>query len=297
MSASSALSPRKTTGLGGPGEFAFDLADFKQIAAMLHADSGIFLAEEKASLVYGRLIKRLRALGLASFKDYCRLLAGDTGVDERQRMLAALTTNVTSFFRERHHFDYLKATVLPPLLRKAKNGGRVRIWSAGCSKGHEPLSIAATVLGCMPDVADYDLRILATDIDPEVVDHARGAIYPAEDVGELPSEVVRHFRPAPGMPAGSLVASEALTGLVTVNELNLIGSWPMKGRFDLIFCRNVAIYFNPETQATLWERFAGALLPEGHLFIGHSERLSGAAQGRFVPVGTTMYRLKNGAGA
>ena len=279
-------------GLGTSGEFAFDMADFKQIAAMLHADSGIFLAEEKASLVYGRLIKRLRVLGMASFKDYCRLLAGDNGGDERQRMLAALTTNVTSFFRERHHFDYLQSTVLPPLLRKAKGGGRVRIWSAGCSKGHEPLSIAVTILGCMPEAADYNVKILATDIDPEVVKHARRAVYAGEDVGELPPQATRHFRPAAGMPEGALMATEALTSLITFNELNLIASWPMKSRFDVIFCRNVAIYFNPATQAALWDRFAGALQPEGHLFIGHSERLSDAANRRFVPVGTTMYRLK-----
>lgn len=296
MNTSSALALRKSPGLGS-GEFAFDMADFKQIAAMLHADSGIFLAEEKASLVYGRLIKRLRALGLASFKEYCRLIAGDNGVDERQRMLAALTTNVTSFFRERHHFDYLKGTVLPSLLRKAKQGGRVRIWSAGCSKGHEPLSIAATVLGCMPDAADYDVKILATDIDPDVVDHARHAVYPGEDVGDLPPEALRHFRPAPGQPAGSLRATEALTSLITINELNLIGPWPMKSRFDVIFCRNVAIYFNPETQGAVWDRFTSALQPGGHLFIGHSERLSDAANRCFEAVGTTMYRLKDGSGA
>jgi chemotaxis protein methyltransferase CheR len=295
MIAPAAPQPRRAAAPIGSGEFAFDQADFKQIAAMLHADSGIFLAEEKASLVYGRLIKRLRTLGLHSFKEYCRLVGGEGGIDERQRMLAALTTNVTSFFREKHHFDYLKSTVLPPLLRQAKAGGRVRIWSAGCSKGHEPFSIAATVLGCLPEAGDLDVKILATDIDPFVVAHGREGIYSREDVADLPTEAKRYFRPAGG--SGDVAVTDALTRLVSFRELNLIGTWPMKGKFDIIFCRNVTIYFNTDTQAMIWDRYAANLKPEGHLFIGHSERLSDAAQKRFVTVGTTMYRLKGSAAA
>ena len=169
---------RETARAGTDGEYAFDARDFQDIAEMLHSDSGIFLAEAKMPLVYGRLAKRLRVLGLSSFKDYCRLVAGEHGIDERQRMLAALTTNVTHFFRERHHFDYLKQQVLPPLLARAKNGGRVRIWSAGCSKGHEPLSIAISILSRMPEAAQHDIRILATDIDPTVIAHARQGVIP-----------------------------------------------------------------------------------------------------------------------
>ncbi len=133
-----------------PGEFLLTGDDFQQIAAMLHADAGIYLAESKATLVYSRLAKRLRALGLESFRDYCTLVAGTDGVDERQKMMAALTTNVTHFFREPHHFEHLKKQVLPPLVAAAKLGRRVRIWSAGCSSGQEPYSIALTILSLMP---------------------------------------------------------------------------------------------------------------------------------------------------
>ena len=153
----------------GAGEFVFTGEDFRQIAAMLHADAGIHLPESKATLVYSRLAKRLRALGLQSFRDYCALVASADGADERQQMLAALTTNVTRFFREPHHFDHLrKQVVLPPLLDAARRGGRVRLWSAACSSGQEPYSIALTVLS--PDArrgAVIDVRILATDIDPQ----------------------------------------------------------------------------------------------------------------------------------
>ncbi len=276
-------------------EFHFDLADFQQIAAMLHADSGIFLPESKASLVYGRLIKRLRALGLSCFKDYCQLVADAEGIDERQRMLAALTTNVTAFFRERHHFDLLKSTVLPPLLRKARSGGRVRIWSAGCSKGHEPFSIAITVLDVLPEAASYDVKILATDIDPFVIAHAREGVYSREDIADVPKEAQRLFKS--GDENGTVVATEALTRLVSFKELNLVGPWPMTGAFDVIFCRNVTIYFNQETQAAIWARYAAVLRPEGHLLIGHSERLSEDVQSKFVSAGTTAYRLKSRAAA
>ena len=276
-------------------EFHFDLADFQQIAAMLHADSGISLPESKASLVYGRLIKRLRALGLSCFKDYCQLVADAEGIDERQRMLAALTTNVTAFFRERHHFDLLKSTVLPPLLRKARSGGRVRIWSAGCSKGHEPFSIAITVLDVLPEAASYDVKILATDIDPFVIAHAREGVYSREDIADVPKEAQRLFKS--GDENGTVVATEALTRLVSFKELNLVGPWPMTGAFDVIFCRNVTIYFNQETQASIWARYAAVLRPEGHLLIGHSERLSEDVQSKFVSAGTTAYRLKSRAAA
>lgn len=286
---------RETARAGTDGEYAFDARDFQDIAEMLHSDSGIFLAEAKVPLVYGRLAKRLRILGLSSFKDYCRLVAGEHGIDERQRMLSALTTNVTHFFRERHHFDYLKQQVLPPLLARAKDGGRVRIWSAGCSKGHEPLSIAISILSGMPEAAQHDIRILATDIDPIVIAHARQGVYSKEELEEVPPDALRHFKPVPG-DKGSNKATDALGRLVTYNELNLMGPWPMKGRFDAIFCRNVAIYFKPETQAALWDRYAGLLQPGGHLFIGHSERLSGPAQTRFTLVGTTTYHLQSESG-
>ncbi len=138
-----------------PGEFVLSREDFRQIAAMLHADAGIHLPESKAALVYSRLARRLRALGLASFRDYCALVAGAAGADERQQMLAALTTNVTKFFREPHHFEHLEQVVLPPLVKAARQGGRVRLWSAACSNGQEPYSMAMVILSLMPDAGRH----------------------------------------------------------------------------------------------------------------------------------------------
>jgi chemotaxis protein methyltransferase CheR len=269
------------------GEFAFTDADFRKISAMVHGDAGIHLPEAKATLVYSRLAKRLRALGLSSFKEYCALVAGADGVDERQRMLAALTTNVTRFFREPHHFDHLRDKVLPPLLDHARRGGRVRIWSAACSSGQEPFSIAMTILALMPDAPNRDVKVLATDIDPNMVAEGRAGLYAPHLLEGVPADYRKRWTsPA----AGGVRMHDDLRALVTFNELNLIGDWPMKGRFDAIFCRNVAIYFEDETQARLWGRFAPLIPTGGALYIGHSERIQGPAVTAFRPDGVTTYR-------
>jgi len=270
------------------GEFAFTDADFRKISAMVHGDAGIALPESKATLVYSRLAKRLRALGLTTFKDYCALVSGVEGVDERQKMLAALTTNVTRFFREPHHFEHLKQTLLPPLLDAVRRGGKVRIWSAACSSGQEPFSIAMTILSLMPDAAQRDIKVLATDIDPNMVAEGRGGTYAEHLLEGIPPEYRKRWTVGAG--GDRVRMSDDLRALVTFNELNLIGDWPMKGRFDAIFCRNVAIYFEDETQARLWNRFAPLIQPNGALYIGHSERIQGPAVSAFKPDGVTTYR-------
>jgi chemotaxis protein methyltransferase CheR len=273
------------------GEFLFTEGDFKTIAAMVHGDAGIALHETKATLVYSRLAKRLRALGLASFRDYCGLVATADGVDERQKMLAALTTNVTRFFREPHHFDHLRTKVLPPLLNAARAGGKVRLWSAACSSGQEPYSAAMAILATAPDAASLDIKILATDIDPNMVAEARQGIYAPTLLTGIPDEYLRRWTAPSAHRPGSVQIAEAARALVTFNELNLIGDWPMRGKFDAIFCRNVAIYFDDDTQARLWNRFAPLLKVGGHLYIGHSERVAGPAAAAFEPDGITTYRL------
>lgn len=270
------------------GEFAFTDADFRKISAMVHGDAGIHLPDAKATLVYSRLAKRLRALGLTSFKDYCALVAGADGVDERQKMLAALTTNVTRFFREPHHFDHLKERVLPPLLDAARRGGKVRIWSAACSSGQEPFSIAMTILSLMPEAADRDVKILATDIDPNMVAEGRGGAYAPHLLEGIPDGYRKRWTSP--MADGRVKMSDDLRELITFNELNLIGDWPMKGQFDAIFCRNVAIYFEDDTQARLWSRFAPLNKVGGALYIGHSERIQGPAVTAYKPDGVTTYR-------
>ncbi len=275
------------------GEFVFTGEDFRRIAAILYADAGIALADSKATLVYSRLAKRLRALGLASFRDYCTLIGEQDGLDERQKMLAALTTNVTRFFREPHHFDHLKAKVLPRLVAKARAGGRVRLWSAGCSTGPEPYSIAMTLLEALPEAVDLDVRILATDIDPDVVAAAREGVYSEDALSPAPLDSRRRwFRPEAGAGAIRWRAGESLQSLITFRELNLVAQpWPMKGRFDAVFCRNVMIYFDEPTQREVVANLTARLLAGGQLYIGHSERVS-ADQADLVSDGLTTYRRK-----
>jgi chemotaxis protein methyltransferase CheR len=291
MSAAAALKFRDAGPQMVDGEFAFTEGDFRKIAAMLHGDAGIALPESKATLVYSRLAKRLRALGLSSFRDYCALVAGQDGVDERQRMLAALTTNVTRFFREPHHFDHLRDVVLPPLLDTARRGGRVRLWSAACSSGQEPYSMAMTVLGLMPDAANYDIKILATDIDPNMVADGREGVYAESLLAGIPADCRRRWVAQAADAPGAWRMAEELRDLVAFRELNLVGDWPLRRTFDAIFCRNVAIYFEDATQAKLWSRFAPLLPVGGVLYIGHSERVSGPAAAQFAPDGITTYRL------
>lgn len=271
------------------GEFLFTEDDFKQIAQILHSHAGIALAEGKAALVYSRLAKRLRSLGLRSFREYCALIEDHKEVDERQAMMAALTTNVTRYFREPHHFDHLRDVVMPALAERARKGGRVRLWSAACSNGQEPYSMAITVLSALPEAASLDVKILATDIDPNMVAEGKAGIYREDAIAPVPLEMRRKwFKKAPG---GWEVADE-LRQLVAFRELNLIGDWPMRGKFDAIFCRNVVIYFDEPTQERIWSRFAPLLEEGGALYIGHSERVTGPATAQFETTGLTTYSLR-----
>jgi chemotaxis protein methyltransferase CheR len=289
MSAASSMSRNDGPEQLVEGEFAFSADDFRRIAGLLRELSGIAITESKATLVYSRLAKRLRSLGLESFRDYCALLDRREGLDERQQMIVALTTNVTRFFREQHHFDHLKAEVLPPLLAAARTGAPVRIWSAGCSNGQEPYSIALAILSLMPDAPDHDVRVLATDIDVNMLAQGQEGLYGAAAMGPVPGELRARWFSREGE---AWRASDALTRLVVFNELNLMGAWPMKRRFDAIFCRNVVIYFDDETQSRVFDRFLSVMTPTARLYIGHSERILGPAAERLETDGPTVYRLK-----
>jgi len=277
------------------GEFGFDRSDFAFIATALHEDAGIHLPASKANLVYSRLAKRLRALGLESFRDYCDLVGSEEGADERTQMIAALTTNVTRFFREPHHFDHLRRKVIEPVAEEVKQGRRLRIWSAGCSTGQEPYSIALTLLSVLPEARAHDVRILATDINPLVLETARKGLYPAEEVVSVPADLRKSWMEPTGI--GTLRLDEAARGLLSFRPLNLIGSWPMKGPFDAVFCRNVVIYFDEKTQMRLLTRLSSLLRPGGFLYLGHSERMVGPAEALFRLDGTTTYRKLGGDGA
>ncbi len=282
-----------TTAQTSGREFAFTGEDFRTIAAVLHGDAGIYLPDTKATLVYSRLAKRLRVLGMSSFKEYCALIQGQNGVDERQAMLAALTTNVTRFFREPHHFEDMRNKVMPALAAKVRSGGRVRLWSAACSTGPEPYSMAMTVLSVLPDAARYDIKILATDIDPNVVRTAREGVYTREALEAVPAGDRKHLLRDSGAGPDMWRMSDEVMDLITFRELNLVRPWPMSGKFDVIFCRNVVIYFDDATQELVWKKFIDVMNPGARLYIGHSERVSGDG-GRLVSDGLTAYRLEGG---
>ncbi|MBU6396838.1 MAG: protein-glutamate O-methyltransferase CheR [Rhodospirillales bacterium] len=271
-------------------EFLFTLKDLSIISKIIMEESGIVLSESKASLVYSRLAKRIRHLGLSSFSEYCSLIQGDFGKDEKQELIAALTTNVTRFFREQHHFEHMQKNILPNLIREAKARRRIRIWSAACSSGPEPYSIALTILQAMPNAGDYDIRILATDIDHNILKIASSGIYDASQLAPISEEMQRRwFRPLNDGP-GKMQVKPELRNLITFKQLNLIGTWPMKGKFQAIFCRNVVIYFDSKTQESIWSRFLPLMEDGGALYIGHSERVSGPSEKYFFNDGTTIYR-------
>lgn len=272
------------------GDRTFTDADFARIARRAHADFGLHLPATKKDLVYSRLIKRLRELGLRDFHSYCTLIEGADGAEERGQMLSALTTNVTHFFREAHHFKLLRDEVLPPLIKAARAKRRVRLWSAGCSAGQEPYSLAFTLLDLCPEAGNLDIRILASDVDPQILHTAETGIYPEEEAKALPEHARRMIDPA---PRGGFSIGAKARALVRFGPLNLIEEWPMRGPFDLIFCRNVAIYFDKETQSRLWNRFAGLLPAGGYLFIGHSERVAGPAETILQSIGVTAYRKRS----
>ncbi len=267
-------------------QFSLTDAEFKRVAGILRKETGIHLPESKASLVYSRLARRLRSTGLQNFDEYCGFVSSAKGAEELRQMCAALTTNVTRFFRESHHFEHMKNVSLPPLLKAAKAGERVRIWSSACSSGEEPYSIALTVLSMMPDAASYDIKILATDINPHMVAKGKEGAYPAGDATDIPAADQKRWMT---VEDDTITAKDEVKSLITFKELNLVGDWPMRGQFQIIFCRNVVIYFDDATTSGLWTRFS-KLIPEGgHLYVGHSERVNGPAASVLQGAGVTIY--------
>ena len=270
-------------------EFRLSDRDFRHIRQLVSRHTGIALSEAKRDMVYSRLARRLRQLGLNNFKAYCQLLEGDEAETELGHFTNAVTTNLTSFFREAHHFSYLGEQLLPELYRLKADERRLRIWSAGCSTGEEPYSIAMTVRENMPSGQDWDIRILATDLDTNVLASAERGIYTEERLQNIPQGRRRRwFHRGRGDNLGLLSAKPELREMITFRQLNLMGDWPMKGPFDIIFCRNVVIYFDKPTQSVLMERYAELMADHGHLFLGHSETLYRVTE-RFKLIGQTIY--------
>jgi chemotaxis protein methyltransferase CheR len=270
-------------------EFPFTPQDFDCIRALVNQQTGIVLSEAKQELVYGRLTKRLRHLGCDSFEAYCQVLqTGDAA--EIEQLVNAMTTNLTMFFREAHHFEYLSTTILPALLDAKAHNRRLRLWSAGCSTGEEPYSMAMVCKEVVPATGGWDIKILATDIDSNVLATAQQGVYSAGRVqGISPQRLQRWFRKGQGDHVGLVRVLPELQQLITFRQLNLMYPWPMHGPFDVIFCRNVVIYFGKAAQRQLFERFAALLDARGHLFVGHAESLFKVTD-RFELLGKTIYR-------
>jgi len=270
-------------------EFEFTDKHFQEIRKLVLAHTGICLSEIKMDMVYSRLARRLRQLQLDSFTTYLDLLDRDDN-DEIGNFINSITTNLTSFFREKHHFDYLKTTLLPQLMRSNSGSKRIRIWSAGCSTGEEPYSLAITVKEAIPDHLGWDVKILATDLDTNVIATGSEGIYTLERVnGLLPETLKRWFSRGTGARSGFVRASPELRDMIMFKQLNLMGQWPVKPGVDIIFCRNVVIYFDQETQRKLFDRYANILRPDGYLFVGHSETLYNVSE-RFKLLGKTIYQ-------
>lgn len=261
-------------------EFAFSRKDFDYLSTLAYERTGIVLKDHKFDMVYARVARRLRALGLHTVKQYCDLLGSDEGVAEIGHLVNALTTNLTSFFREGHHFEHLAKEVCEPF--KLSGRTKLRLWSAGCSAGAEPYSMAMILRENLPNLNRLDCKILATDIDTTMLEKGRRGEYPDDWLEKIPTALRMKYVNGRRM-------AESLREVIAFKALNLLDNWPFNGPFDAIFCRNVVIYFDKETQRTLFNRIADKLTPEGYLYIGHSESLHNISD-RFKLVGKTIYQ-------
>ncbi|MFT7185409.1 MAG: chemotaxis protein methyltransferase CheR [Pseudohongiellaceae bacterium] len=268
-------------------EFIMTDADFKSVSDLAYEFTGIVLGPQKRDMVYGRLARRLRDLGLTYVVDYIKIVKNDCN-QEVSRFINAITTNLTSFYREEHHFDFISTTLIPELKKTNEKTKKIRAWSAGCSTGEEPYSLAITFKENM-DLQDWDLKILATDLDSQALNKGQQGIYDLERIESIkPSYKKKWFLKDKNQPDVVKVKPE-IQALTKFKRLNLLEEWPMKGPFDFIFCRNVVIYFNAETQSVLFDRYADMLKDGGYLIIGHSESLDRGCH-RFRSIGKTIYQ-------
>jgi len=270
-------------------EFDFSDKDFQRVKKLVLEHTGICLSDIKHDMMYSRLAKRLRLLELDNFSAYIDLIeSGDES--ELGNFTNSVTTNLTSFFREQHHFDYLKTTLIPTLMKLNADTRMIRIWSAGCSTGEEPYSLAITLKETIPDSAGWDVKILATDLDTNVLETGSNGVYSMDRVNGISSSVLkRWFNKGKGEKEGLVRASNELRDMIIFKQLNLMGQWPVKQGVDVIICRNVVIYFDKATQKVLFDRYAETLRSDGFLIIGHSENLNGVTD-RFKLLGKTIYQ-------
>ena len=267
-------------------DYPISKKEYDQIRTLLYDESGISLGESKQSLVVSRLTKRLRELQLDDFASYYDYVRQDSSDEEFTRMLDLLSTNKTDFFREPKHFDFLRERILPSL----KKDKRIRIWSSACSTGEEPYTIAMTLYEGVQHPAQWNFQILASDISTRVLAHAAKGLYAEDRVREVPAAIVKHhFLQGRGDSAGLVKVKPHLSAIIKFRRLNLMDDrFPIKAPLDVIFCRNVMIYFDRPTQERLVNKFYHHLKPGGHLFIGHSESLQWVSH-PFKTIAPTIY--------
>lgn len=248
--------------------------EFRRVAEMVKSMAGINLTDEKRQLVSARLAKRLRVLNLNTLNEYLDYVKSDQAGDELVLMLDAISTNLTSFWRESDHFDFIVEKLLPKI--ESSGQREIKVWSAGCSTGEEPYGLAMLILGNLRNPRGMSLRILATDLSTRVLDVARRGKYGVERVKNIPPNLRKAYMTEERASSESVfTVSDAIKSVITFGRLNLMEEWPMKGPFDFILCRNVMIYFDKPTQASLVARFGTLLRSGGTLFVGHSESLAG----------------------
>jgi len=253
-------------------EYKFTAQDFERVKKLIYNRAGISLSSSKQNMVYSRLVKRLRVNGYASFKEYLDSLESPNS-HEWEAFTNALTTNLTAFFREQHHFPILEQHV-----EKRRNNGKIHLWCSASSTGEEPYSMAMSMVQIFNTLTP-PVHILATDLDTQVLAKAQAGIYPMEKLEKLPKEKLRKFFfRGKGIHAGYAMVRPELRNMITFRQLNLLdANWPVRGPFDAIFCRNVMIYFDKQTQYKILKKFVPLLAPNGLLFAGHSESFQHAA--------------------
>jgi len=266
-------------------------ADFQRVSDMVYRYCGIDLHDGKKQLVQARIAKRLRLGGYQSLSGYLNRVISDASGHEFAMLIDAVSTNLTSFYREPDHFQFLAETALPELMRQGQNqhGGRMRLWSAGCATGEEPYTLAMTVLDAIPNASRWDIKILATDVSTHVLGIAQAGFYGKARLEALPAGYQqRFFRSCTVDGDKGFVVAPEVRQMICFNHLNLMENWPFTGSFEFIFCRNVMIYFDKPTQQRLVNRFWDILAPGGVLFTGHSESLTGIEH-KFQYVRPTIY--------
>ena len=262
---------------------------FSKICDLAKEQAGLQITSKKRALVQSRISKRLRETQVRSFECYLKNITSGSMPDELTNMISALTTNVSSFFREPHHFTEFEEKIIPEIEKKLASDQRVRIWSAGCSSGQEPYSIAMILHHNISNIYTKDIKILATDIDINILKEAKLGRYDEQFSKEIPERFRHNYEKVSGSKS-SFSIIDPVKELISFRQLNLLSDWPMRLPFTSIFCRNVVLYFDEHTQQLLWPRFRQNLSLGGTFFLGHSERISNPQSIGFEPSGVTQYQ-------